>query len=138
VFLDALRSLMHWGRVRLELIGGGAAGKDRGAVVGRIVAGDEEVVELSVAMALGAVQRSLRQQGKPALSVSEKTLISQLEAEELLVDGANRPIEPGRGGKHSRQVRIAKKRVRVIGMRLADLPGSDDESPEESSGSGDS
>ena len=78
-------------------------------------------------MALQAVQRSLRQQGKPPLQVSEKTLIAQLEAEGLLLDRADRPIAPGHGGKHSRQVRIERKRVRVIRMKLADLLGSDDE-----------
>ena len=82
--------------------------KNRAAVVGRIVAGGssddrDQVVELSLAMALQAVQRSLRQQGKPALQVSEKTLIAQLEAEGLLLDRASRSDrtrsvrEPGRG-----------------------------------------
>jgi hypothetical protein len=40
VFLEALRALLHWDRVRLESQGGGGAGeKGRCAVVGRIVAG---------------------------------------------------------------------------------------------------
>ena len=78
-------------------------------------------------MALQAVQRSLRQQGKPPLQVSEKTLIAQLEAEGLLLDRDNRPIAPGQGGNRSRQVRIERRRVRVIRMRLADLLGSEDE-----------
>ena len=87
----------------------------------------ERVVELSLAMALQAVQRSLRQQGKPAIQISEKTLIAQLEAEGLLLDRANRPIAPGQSGTRSRQVRIERKRVRVIRMKLDDLLGSDDE-----------
>jgi hypothetical protein len=102
VFLEALRALLHWGRIRLEGPGGSAGEKNRGAVVGRIVAGGSsdggQVVELSVAMALQSVQRSLRQQGKPPLQVSEKTLISQIEAEGLLLDRDNRPVVPGRGG----------------------------------------
>ena len=84
-------------------------------------------------MALQAVQRSLRQQGKPPLQVSEKTLISQIEAEGLLLDRDNRPVVPGRGGNHSRQVRIERRRVRVIRMRLADLLGPDDEADGEAS-----
>ncbi len=136
VFLEALRALLHWGRVRLESPGGGGAGeKGRGAVVGRIVAGGSpdggRVVELSVAMGLQAVQRSLRQQGKPPLQVSERTLIAQLEADEFLLDRENRPIRPGHGGNRSRQVRIERRRVRVIRMRLADLLGSEDERDEE-------
>jgi hypothetical protein len=143
VFLEALLALLNWGRVRLESPGGGAAGeKSRGAVVGRIVAGTsadgEGVVELSVAMALQVVQRSLRQQGKPPLQVSEKTLIAQLEAEGLLVGRDNRPIVPGRGGNHSRQVRIEGRRVRVIRMKLADLLGSDDEADDDMTRPGDS
>jgi hypothetical protein len=136
VFLEALRALLDWGRVRLEAPGGGTVGeKGRGAVVGRLVAGgsadEEPVVELSVAMALQAVQRSLRQQGKPPLQVSEKTLIAQLEAEGLLLDQGNRRVVPGRGGNHSRQVRIERRRVRVIRMKLADLLGSDDKAGDE-------
>ena len=108
-----------------------AGEKNRGAVVGRIVAGGSsdggQVVELSVAMGLQSVQRSLRQQGKPPLQVSEKTLISQIEAEGLLLDRDNRPVVPGRGGNHSRQVRIERRRVRVIRMRLADLVGPEDD-----------
>ena len=111
-------------------------------LVGRIVAGasadGEEVVELSVAMALRAVQPSLRQQGKPPLQVSEKTLISQLEAEGLLLDRDNRPIVPGRGGNHTRQVRIERRRVRVIRMKLAHLLGTEEEAPDEEPGSEDS
>jgi hypothetical protein len=133
VFLESLRALLDWGRVRLEVPGGAAGEKGRGAVVGRIVPGAEGVAELSVALALGAVQRSLRQQGKPPLQVSEKTLIAQLKAEGLLLDGANRPIEPGRGGHRSRQVRIERRRVRVIPIRLADLLGTDEESGSEES-----
>ena len=78
-------------------------------------------------MALQAVQRSLRQQSKPAIQISEKTLIAQLEAEGLLLDRANRPIAPGQSGGKSRQVRIDRKRVRVIRMKLDDLLGSDGE-----------
>src|SRR5262249_13185032 len=94
VVLEGRRALLEWGRIRLEPAGGGAADeKGRGAVVGRIIAGakpeGDEVVELSVAMALRAVQPSLRQQGKPPLQVSERTLIAQLEAGGLLVDGDN-------------------------------------------------
>jgi hypothetical protein len=130
VFLEALRALLDWGQVRLEAPGGTVGERSRGAVVGRMVAGGssdgEPVVELSVALALGAVQRSLRQQGKPPLPVSEKTLIAQLEAAKLLRDGAGRPVQPGRGGTHSRPVRIERRRVRVIRMRPADLLGPDD------------
>jgi hypothetical protein len=136
VFLEALRALLDWGRVRLEAPGGGGAGvaidaKNRGAVIGRTIADgpedEDRVVELSLAMALQAVQRSLRQQGKPPLQVSEKTLIAQLEAEGLLLDRDNRPVAPGSAGNRSRQVRIERKRVRVIRMKLTDLLGSDDE-----------
>jgi hypothetical protein len=76
-------------------------------------------------MALQAVQRSLRQQGKPPLQVSEKTLIAQLEADGLLLDRANRPFASGLPGGKSRQVRIERKRVRVIRMKLGDLWDSD-------------
>ncbi len=130
VFMEALRALLDWGRVRLEAPSGAGVEKNRGAVVGRIIAGGPpeggQIVELSVAMALQAVQRTLRQQGKPALQVSEKTLITQLEAEGLLLDQDNRPIEPGRGGNRSRQVRIERRRVRVIRIKLADLLVSED------------
>jgi hypothetical protein len=95
------------------------------AFAGAIAEGDQ-VVELSVAMALQSVQRSLRQQGKPPLQISEKTLIAQLAAEGLLLDRHNRPALPGRGGTHSHQVRIERRRVRVIRMRMADLVGSED------------
>ena len=78
-------------------------------------------------MALQAVRRSLRQQGKPAIQISEKTLIAQLAAEGLVLDRANRPISPGQSGTKSRQVRIERKRVRVIRMNLDDLLGSEDD-----------
>jgi hypothetical protein len=134
VFLEAIRALLHWDRVRLEAPGGATGETKRSAIIGRIVAGrtavGEEVVELSVAMALQAVQRSLRQQGKPPLNVSEKTLIAQLEADNRLLDRNDRPVEPGREGHRSRQVRIDQRRVRVIRMKLADLLRSDDEAPD--------
>jgi hypothetical protein len=139
VFLESIRGLLDWGQARLEAPGGGGVGeKDRGKVIDRMVAGasadGEEIVELSVAMALRAVQPSLRQQGKPPLQVSEKTLISQLEAEGLLLDRDNRPILPGGGGNRSRKVRIERRRVRVIRVMLAHLLGSDEEAPDEGRG----
>ncbi len=118
IFLESLRSLLDWGRVRFEgqsgsQSSGASDARSRSSVVGRVVAGGsaddgegERVVELSLAMALQAVQRSLRQQGKPAIQISEKTLIAQLEADGLLLDRANRPIAPGQSGGKSRQVRI--------------------------------
>jgi hypothetical protein len=142
-FLETLRALLDWGRVRLEGWCSGEStgvvdGKNRSTVVGRVVAGgmpadkeEDRVVEVSIAMALQAVQRSLRLQGKPPLQVSEKTLIAQLEAEELLLDKKDRPIAPGQAGTKSRQVRIDRKRVRVIRMRLSELLGSDDEAGRE-------
>jgi hypothetical protein len=141
VFLDTLRALLDWGRARIEGLGGADDEKDRGAVVGRIIADatvdEDRVVELSMAMALQAVQRSLRQQGKPPLQVSEKTLIAQLHADGLLLDKGNQPAAPGRGGKHSHQVRIERRRVRVIRMRLADLLGSEDETDDDEARSDD-
>ena len=144
--MEALRALLDWGRVRLEGLRSGDSPGASGAkspttVVGRVVAGgaapdreEEAVVEVSLAMALQAVQRSLRQQGKPPLQVSEKTLIAQLEAEGLLLDRAGRPIVAGQAGNRSHQVRIERRRLRVVRMRLGDLLGSDDraggESPE--------
>jgi hypothetical protein len=137
IFLESLRSLLDWSQVRFEGQSGskghGASdGRSKVTVVGRVVAGvsaddgeDERVVELSLAMALQAVQRSLRQQGKPSIRISEKTLIAQLEAEGLVLDRANRPIAPGQSGAKSRQVRIDRKRLRVIRMNLDDLLGSD-------------
>jgi hypothetical protein len=117
--------------VRLEGLGGVGGEKSSGAVVGGITAGTTrecgQVVELSVAMALQAVQRSLRQQGKPPLQVSEKTLIAQRHADKLLLDRDNQPAVPGRGGTHLHQVRIERRRVRVIRTRLADLLGSEEE-----------
>ena len=134
VFLDDLRAQLEWGRVRLEGHGGPAGGEGRGAVIGRVVAGgaagEGRVAELSMSLALAAVQRSLRQQGRPPLPVSEKTLIAQLEAEGLLLDGDGRRIQPGRGGSRSRQVRIERRRVRVIRMKPADLLGPDDLVPD--------
>ncbi len=108
--------------------------RSRSSVVGRVVAGGSaddgeggRVVELSLAMASQAVQRSLRQQGKPAIQISEKTLIAQLEADGLLLDKDNRTIAPGQSGTKSRQVRIDRKRVRVIRIKLDDLLCSDAE-----------
>jgi hypothetical protein len=85
----------------------------------------ERVVELSLAMALQAVQRSLRQQCWPAIQISEKTLIAQLEADGLLLDKDNRSISTRQSGTKSRQVRIERKRVRVVLMKLDDLLGPD-------------
>jgi len=136
IFLETLRALLDWGRVRLEgQTDGNSSGaietKNRATVVGRVVAGDssadradDPALDLSLVLALQAVQRSLRQQGKPPLRVSEKTLIAQLEAEGLLLDKSSQPIQPGKPGKKSRQVRIDQKRVRVIRMKLDDLLGS--------------
>ncbi len=136
IFLETLRSLLDWGRVRFEgqngsQTSGASDTRSRSLVVGRVVAdgsADEgdRVVELSLAMALQAVRRSLRQQGKPAIQISEKTLIAQLEAEGLLLDRANRPIAPGQPGDKSRQVRIERKRLRVIRINLDDILGTDD------------
>jgi hypothetical protein len=139
VFLDTLRALLDWGRARIEGLGGADGEKDRGAIVGRIIADatvdGDRVVELSMAMALQAAQRSLRQQGKPPLQVSEKMLIAQLHAEELLLDRDNQPVVPGQGGTHSRQVRIGQRRVRVIRMKLDDMLDPDEEAGGEEAGS---
>jgi hypothetical protein len=136
VFLEAVRELLDWGRVRLEGRAGGdraGDGQGRATVIGRVAAGPssgggeaDRVVELSIALALQAVNRSLRQQGRPALQVGEKTLIGQLEAEGLLVDREGRPVAAGEPGVKSRQVRIERRRVRVIRLPLAALLGPDD------------
>jgi len=49
-------------------------------------------------------------------------LIAQLEADGLLLDTRSRPIQPGKPGNKSCQVRIEQKRVRVNRMRLAIQP----------------
>jgi hypothetical protein len=55
----------------------------------------------------------------------------------LLLDRDNQPAAPGRGGKHSHQVRIERRRVRVIRMRLVDLQGREDQADGEEAGSDD-
>lgn len=84
----------------------------------------DEVVCISMKMALEAVNSFLTRSSKPALSVTEQGILGQLRQDGLLLGSDNRPL-PAAGGEATWQVRFNKEKLRAFRIRLGDLIGQE-------------
>jgi len=90
VFLDTLRELVQWGQVKVTNHHVDNT-KDHAPTIGKIErTGSCQAVFLSVAMALGEVQKNLRDRGRPVLRATEQTLIGQLRQDGHLLEEKSR------------------------------------------------
>jgi hypothetical protein len=104
LFLDTLRELLAFGKVRLqEAVTSSISPRREGEVVGKIVDGD--ICEIHTALALGAVQEQLHRMGREKLKVSAQTLIGQLAQEGVLL-----PVGTGSGNTHVASIDRTKVR----------------------------
>ena len=113
VFLGRLRDLLAHRKVRFLDESHSSSDLDA-AVIGKAVP-REGLYELSINLALAAVQDQLRREGREALRVTERTLIEQLDAAGLIV-----PPET-KEGKNTHQVRLAGEKLRCVRMTRAAL-----------------
>jgi hypothetical protein len=87
VFLKTLAELIQWGRVKIDGHHPGISQDQRGPVVGKLAQhGPNPGVYLSLQLALGEVQTSLQEQGRPRLSVTEQMLVAQLRGDGVLAE----------------------------------------------------
>jgi hypothetical protein len=103
VFWDVLGDLVRHDAVALCP---GEAEKGR-PLVGRRAPGGADLYCVSTGLALAAVNRCLREQGKPELRATPAALLDQLRREGRLLDAAGRPLDPEGRGPATQQVRIA-------------------------------
>jgi hypothetical protein len=129
VFMSTLAELIRHGQVRLE--GYGAQGAENKPIIGRVPpcrhpVGLElgrpsgEVWEISTTLARGAVNESLRKQGRSPLQVTDKALREQLrqdgwllgpEGQVLGTDGAELGQRARIGGKQVRCLVVSRRRL---------------------------
>jgi hypothetical protein len=104
VFLKTLAELIQWGRVKIDGHHPGISQDQRGPTVGKLAQhGPNPGVYLSLQLALGEVQTSLQEQGRPRLSVTEQMLVAQLRGDGMLVEaGKNLRV----GGRQTKCVQL--------------------------------
>jgi hypothetical protein len=117
VFLDTLRPLLAHNKVRFQ------GDKEVWSLTPVAVIGKAagEVYEVSIPMALAAVQEQLRRQGRDPLKVSDSALIQELEAAGKVVPP---PTKGGAKGEKSHSIRVDGRKVRCVRIPRAEL--SDD------------
>jgi hypothetical protein len=122
VFLDTLRALLVHNKVRFQ---GEARNRENDPlgiahveVIGKAAG---EFYEVSIPMALAAVQEQLRRQGRDQLKVSDSALIRELEVAGKVVPP---PTKGGAKGEKSHSVRVEGRKVRCVRIPRAEL--SDD------------
>jgi hypothetical protein len=103
VFLETFRELLRYDRIRLD----GTTVGGRGPVVGKKDAGVDGAVWVSTELALGQVQASLRQQGRPPLTLTPRELLEQLRRGGFLLDDSGQPLPPAGTGPATHQCRVA-------------------------------
>jgi hypothetical protein len=122
VFLEQLGSLIATGEVSLLGHGHGrdGSGERRGRVVGRRL---PDRVEIVMEQALGAVQESLRRQGRPPLAISKRALGKQLAEDGKLLDRHGRPVRPCLGGERGYQPRFYEdgNRLNVYAVPISEF-----------------
>lgn len=130
VFLATLWTLMQQSQVKIRNWYPEGAPYDASStkpLVGRNVFASPaalQVFEIATSMAMEAVHESLRRQGKPALPVTERTLLDQLAQAGVLLDEQNQPLSAEAGGERTRLARIeGTSRHRVFRISLANLSG---------------
>jgi hypothetical protein len=130
VFLKTLGELFAVHMVWVDTADGRKESRSRAALVGKIAdpkipyishAKDDTAINLSIPPALAAVQDSLRRQGRPPLNVSERTLITQLTADGLLLDEDNEPLDKNDKGVKTKQYRIDGERSRCVRIRIGEI-----------------
>jgi hypothetical protein len=77
IFLSTLRDLIGWGRLRIDGYSEGPHSADHRDTVGRRDLFSTDIF-VSIPLALAAVQRCLRDQGRPELRLTLQTLVRQL------------------------------------------------------------
>ena len=135
-FLDTLRELIIYNRIRIDGIGPWIDRSDRGEVdriVGRLdnrstplpcglnQDSDERVIQLSIPLAMKAVQEQLRGQGRQQLQISERTLLDQLASLGYLLDSDNRPISEEQDGAKTYKTRIGGRSINAARIKAAVL-----------------
>ena len=132
IFLETLRSLIEYDRVWVEgLTRHDPEKKQFDMLIGRVANPSAKrcdnresvgaVLELNIPRARRAVQKSLKEQGKPELPLGDQALIEQLATTGLLLDEEGNSIMPGQCGSKTRQVRILGTRMRTIRIRRVNL-----------------
>jgi hypothetical protein len=147
LFLSTLAVLVQQGAVRINgHLPGGTASPGMAPLIGKTVPADEPrwqdapttaapavgrrapiarhedtALEIWTSAALGQVQQALRQQGKPLLSVTEKTLLQQLREDGVLLDRNNQPLAHEGTEDATRQLKIGetnRKAFRILHRTL--------------------
>jgi hypothetical protein len=140
IFLNTLGELIAYGRIYIVGIDGTyvETDKNRDRIVGYMVhsnssyqkpfnlIGDEEIIVVSIPMALKAVQEQLRGQNRELLQVSERTLLDQLAALGVLVDPDNvkRLIDKDHSGERTKKTRIRGKSVNAAWIKTKAFQGN--------------
>jgi hypothetical protein len=85
-------------------------------LIGQVEGGQVEII---LDVALAAVQRALRAQGRPELAITKETLLEQFVADGLLLNDKGQKIQPQDRGR-----RVFQRRIRRDGSRtyVAVLP----------------
>jgi len=131
IFLDTLNDLLGFDRVQIEVRGKMITRDAKSRVVGRLLdvlasaqkpGSPQVVVGLSIPLSLGAVQESLRSQGKQPLQASEKALLDQLADMGALVDKDNQPITAQHTGERTRKERLDGGSVWLARVPISFLP----------------
>jgi hypothetical protein len=138
IFLDTLDELIAYSRVRIEGLGPWIDNKsrDRDKIVGRLfdshghglqsIAGREirpdDVVGLSMPLALEAVQETLLSQGRQRLQISIQTLLDQLAASGFLLDKNNNPISKESTGEKTWKERLGGQSRNLARIRADAFP----------------
>jgi hypothetical protein len=107
IFLAELADLLEHGLVSLPQ---GLYHRDHEVVIGREL--ESSLLQVSTSRSLAAVQKSLREQGKPELAVQNRTLLDQLRQDGKLSDETGSPLAPG--AKVTRQRRIGGKNAEAV------------------------
>jgi hypothetical protein len=117
IFLETLRTLLAHNKVRFDHDNKASIESYSGEVIGKATS---EFYEVSIPMAMAAVQGHLRRQGRDELKVSQSNLIQQLEAAEKIVPP---PTKAGAEGEKTRPLYLQGKKVRCVRVKRTELEG---------------
>ena len=121
VFWNTLQSLLRCGEI--EIGPAAPSGNKSAMLIGKELQGRPGLCWISTDQALGAVNVSLRTQGRPELKLSRAALLQQLLVEGKLVDEYGTVLKPD--DDPTRQVRIGGKARWSFLTRRSDLMGND-------------
>ncbi len=138
IFVRILGDQIDFGRVRIGGLGPRIVDDDsreKEKVVGQLTRmpgrtpmclaelDHDAVIKLCISFAQAAVQGQLRQEGRPELQITVRTLIDQLASLGCLVDPDNQqPIAEGHGGERTKKARIRGQSVNAVWIRAAGAP----------------